>query len=324
LIHLGFHDFPLQLYHAEWPGVSDKNITVIKSYISNGSRTEMKELLAYISDLNNITGNLNVSQRTTTQSLTVSSDASISGSLTVGSGPINGLHINGTLIAMNDALVAGSLTVYGNVVGNPNTTISNNLVVNGDITCNKISGNVDASSITSGMVNSARLPNLNNFNYYASGGGITGPSWCKIITIYKPNEIYGPIKFNIIGARGQASGWSPNFDEDYYIRVRYNGTTVFETSYRNVNVSFGAMKLGFVRVDNNTTEAYLYRETADTIWGSILFNKYATDVLTIYNNSPILTEDPGAVFLPMRTNIPTPPATGTYTLQSNNGVLSWI
>jgi hypothetical protein len=98
LIHLGFHDFPLQLYHAEWPGVSDKNITVLKSYISNGSRTEMKELLAYISDLNNITGNLTVSQRTTTQSLTVSSDATISGSLVVGSGPINGLQINGTLV----------------------------------------------------------------------------------------------------------------------------------------------------------------------------------------------------------------------------------
>jgi hypothetical protein len=79
LIHLGFHDFPLQLYHAGWSGVSDRNIIVMKSYISNGNRVEMKELLAYISELNNITGDLNVSKKTTTQLLRVSSDATISG-----------------------------------------------------------------------------------------------------------------------------------------------------------------------------------------------------------------------------------------------------
>jgi predicted acyltransferase (DUF342 family) len=196
LIHLGFHDFPLQLYHAEWPGVSDKNITVIKSYISNGSRTEMKELLAYISDLNNITGKLNVSQRTTTQSLTVSSDASISGSLTVGSGPINGLQINGTLIVVNDA-------VNYNIIGK-----------------------IDASSLTSGIIDSARLPPLQVTLYtYNAPAPTAAPNWCRIMTLTMSANRFTPLKFNILGSC-PASGWPTYFDEDYYISLHVGEQTI--------------------------------------------------------------------------------------------------
>jgi hypothetical protein len=56
----------------------------MKSYTSNGSRIEVKELLAYVSDLNNITGDLKVTGRTTTQALTVGVEAIISGSLVAG------------------------------------------------------------------------------------------------------------------------------------------------------------------------------------------------------------------------------------------------
>jgi phage FluMu protein gp41 len=303
VIHVGFHDFPVILYHAEWTGISDKNITVMKSYVENGIRVEKKEQLAYVSDLNNITGNLTVIQAGSFGSnVYVTGDARIDGDFRVGAP-------NKQVFIYSDTQIEDNLIVYKDlqVVGN-------------------ISGKIDASNIASGIIDQQRLPasNMTNFNYYASNSGVAAPSWCKIITIYKPNEMYGPIKFNILGARGQASGWSPNFDEDYYIRVRYNGATVFETPYRNVNVSFGAMKLGFIRVDNNTTDAYLYRETADTIWGSILFNKYATDVITVFTNSPVLTTDPGVTFLPERpANIPVPPSTGAFTLKSNNGVLSW-
>jgi hypothetical protein len=117
LIYLGFHDFLLQLYHAEWTGVSDKNITVMKSYISNGSRTEVKELLAYVSDLNSITGNLAVTGRTTTQALTVGVEAIISGSMVVGSGPTTMLQVNGAFMAINDASIGGNLTANGNISG---------------------------------------------------------------------------------------------------------------------------------------------------------------------------------------------------------------
>jgi hypothetical protein len=120
VIHLGFHDFSLQLYHAEWTGVSDKNITVMKSYVdANNSRVEKKEQLAYVSDLNNITGDLKVSQRTTTDALTVSTEAIINGRV----------------------LIADSLIIY------------KNLTVVGDI-----AGKIDASNITSGVIDQQRLP----------------------------------------------------------------------------------------------------------------------------------------------------------------------
>jgi hypothetical protein len=131
------------------------------------------------------------------------------------------------------------MLVYSPLTCMTNTTISGNLTVNGNV-----SGKIGASNITSGTIDLARLPTscVTNFNYFSANSGVSAPSWCKIITIYKHNEIYGPIKFNIIGARGQASGWGPNFDEDYYIRVHYKESTDFKTSYRNLNVSYGAMK----------------------------------------------------------------------------------
>jgi hypothetical protein len=57
----------------------------------------------------------------------------------------------------------------------------------------------------------------------------------------------------------------------------------------------------------------------------MLFNKFSSDLITTYTTETVLTTDPGVTFLPQKLgNVPMPPATGQYTLQSNNGVLSWI
>jgi hypothetical protein len=57
----------------------------------------------------------------------------------------------------------------------------------------------------------------------------------------------------------------------------------------------------------------------------MLFNKFSSDLITTYQNEAVLTTDPGVTFLPQKLgNIPTPPTTGAYTLQSRDGVLSCI
>jgi hypothetical protein len=64
----------------------------------------VSENLTVIKDAN-VTVNLNVSKKTTTQTLVVSGDSTLSGSLNVGSGPTNALQANGGLMAMNDVMV---------------------------------------------------------------------------------------------------------------------------------------------------------------------------------------------------------------------------
>jgi hypothetical protein len=233
--------------------------------------------------------------------LTVSSDATISGSLSVGSGPSSGLQIKGSLIVVNDAV-------------NYN-----------------IMGKIDASSITSGTIESARLPPLQiNLYTYNAPAPTTAPNWCRIMTITMSANRFTPLKSNILGSR-PASGWPTYFDEDYYIQFRRDTTTaeLSDTYYyyacRRINYPLGEMKLSFVRTSFQEMDVYIYRDHNYAMSGSVLFNKISTTIITTYTNEPVLTTAPDyASFCPMRfATVPTPPATGTYTLQSNNGVLSW-
>jgi hypothetical protein len=97
------------------------------------------------------------------------------------------------------------------------------------------------------------------------------------------------------------------------------------SSYRISYVSVGQAKLGFIRVTTQIIDVYLYQEFAQYFRGLILFNKYSSDLITTYTTEPLLESDPGVTYLSTRTGfIPTPPATGTFTLQSVNGNLLWV
>jgi hypothetical protein len=294
----------------------------MKSLLVN-QNAAVSENLTVIKDTN-VSVNLNVSKKTTTQTLAVSADAVISGSLSAGSGPANGLQVNGVLMAMSDAMVSDNLTVY------------KNLQVMGNISGNVNVTNIDATDITNVTINSARLPPPYDLQYYAAdyyvalspnGVSDTTPTWTRIATITKNTNEYVPIKFNIIGGMGSGStlGWGASFDEDYYIRYSNATLTTFNTSYRMSRVTTYNAKLGFIRVSAKITDVYFYRETGQWYRGSMLFNKFSTDLITTYQNETALTDDPGVTFLPQKLgNIPTPPATGNYTLQSNDRLLSWI
>jgi hypothetical protein len=116
------------------------------------------------------------------------------------------------------------------------------------------------------------------------------------------------------------------FDEDYYIRYSNQSLTAFNTSYRMSRVSIYNAQLGFIRISTKMTDVYFYRETNQWFRGSILFNKYSSDVITTYTTEPVLSTAPdGLTFLPQKLgNIPSPPATGKFTLTSSDGVLSWV
>jgi hypothetical protein len=180
VIHVGFHDFPLQPYHAEWTGVSDKNITVLKSHIDpNNNRVETKEQLAYVSDLNNITGNVGISGRTTTNALTVTTEVIIKGHALIE----DTLMVYKNLSVIKDATIGGNLQVMGNISGDVNVT------------------NIDTTNITIGTINSARLPPPYDLQYYPAdydvalsynGVNDTAPTWTRIATINKKNKRMRP------------------------------------------------------------------------------------------------------------------------------------
>jgi hypothetical protein len=174
---------------------------------------------------------------------------------------------------MNDAMVGDNLTVYKNL--QVMSTISGNVNVT----------NIDATNITSGTINSARLPPPYDLQYYpadyhasSSPNGVndTTPTWTRISTITKNTNEYVPIKFNIIGGMGSGGtyGWGANIDEDYYLRYVNTTLTNFNTSYRMSRVTTYNAKLGFIRVSAQITDIYLYRELGQWYRGSILFNKY--------------------------------------------------
>jgi hypothetical protein len=127
-----------------------------------------------------------------------------------------------------------------------------------------------------------------------------------------------PIKFNIIGGMGSGSttGWGANINEDYYLRYANATLTSFNNSYRLSRVSTSNAKLGFIRVSAKITDIYFYRETGQWFRGSILFNKFSSDVITTYTTKPVLLTAPdGLTFLPQKLgNIPVPPATGNIAL----------
>jgi hypothetical protein len=152
--------------------------------------------------------------------------------------------------------------------------------------------------------------------------------WTRIATITENTNEYIPIKFNIIGGMGSEStfGWGSTFDEVHYLRYMRPALNDFHpSSYRISYVSVGQAKLGFVRVTAQITDVYLYQELAQYFRGSILFNKYSSDLITTYTTEPLLESDPGVTYLTTRIGfIPSPPATGTFTLQSVNGSLSWV
>jgi hypothetical protein len=196
--------------------------------------------------------------------------------------------------------------------------------------------NIDATNITSGTINSAQLPPPYDLQYYPAdfyvalgpnGVSDTSPTWTKIATITKNTNEYVPIKFNIIGGMGSGStvGWGANIDEDYYLRYANATLTAFNNSYRMSRVTTSNAKLKFIRVSSKITDVYFYRETGQYYRGSMLFNKFSSDLITTYTTETVLTTDPGVTFLPQKLgNVPMPPATGQYTLQSNNGTLSWV
>jgi hypothetical protein len=245
----------------------------------------------------------------------------ISGSFVLGSGPSNALQISGSLIVVNDAMISGNLTIY------------KNLQVMGTISGDVNVANIDSTNITSGTINSARLPppyDLQYFpaDYQAGRPPDSNPRWIRIATITKNTNEYVPIKFNIIGGMGSGGpyGWGATFDEVYYLRYMNPTLTNFHaSSYRISYVSVGQAKLGFIRVTAQVTDVYFYQELNQYFRGSILFNKYSSDLITTYLNEPILTEDPGVTFLSTRfATVPSPPASGQYALQSRDGVLSWV
>jgi hypothetical protein len=99
---------------------------------------------------------------------------------------------------------------------------------------------------------------------------------------------------------GGAMGWEATFDELYFVRY-YNSTlTNFHTSYRISYIASGNSKLGFTRVSAQVTDVYFYQELNQYFRGSILFNKYSSDLITTYTTEPVLTEDPGVTFLPTK------------------------
>jgi hypothetical protein len=193
---------------------------------------------------------------------------------------------------------------------------------------------MDASNITSGTIDPARIPPPNNlYTYSANAPQDFNPSWTRIMTIDKTTGgRFTPLRFNILGSRGNVSGWPPNFDEDYYLRYRRDTTTddlsntYYYDCYRKPNYINGVSQLIFVRISNTVMDVYLYREYAYFINGTILFNKLPTDIITTYTTEPVLTTAPDYAFpSPLRfMDIPIPPSTGNYTLTSNNGNLSWI
>jgi hypothetical protein len=192
--------------------------------------------------------------------------------------------------------------------------------------------NDDATNITSGTINSAGLPPPYDLQYFPVDHQVgrppdSSPRRSRIATITKNGNEYVPIKFNIIGGMGSGgtNGWGATFDEVHYLRYMNPTLTNFHSSYRISYVSVGQAKLGFIRVTSQVTDICFYQEINQYFRESILFNKYSSDLIITCSSVALLTEDPGVTFLPTRIGyVPTPPATGQYTLQSNNGVLSWV
>jgi hypothetical protein len=85
------------------------------------------------------------------------------------------------------------------------------------------------------------------------------------------------------------------------------------------------MKLSFVRTSFQEMDVYIYRDNNYAMNGSVLFNRISTAIITTYTNEPVLTVAPeNSTLCPLRfATVPSPPTTGTFTLQSRDGVLSW-
>jgi hypothetical protein len=140
------------------------------------------------------------------------------------------------------------------------------------------------------------------------------------------------MKFNFLASRGNASGWPPNIDDDYYLRIRRDSTTaeLSDTYYydanRKINYPYPGMQLSLVKTSVYAMDIYLYREVNYYMHGSILFNKLETDEITTYTSEPSVTTIPeNAKFWPVLfANVPTPPTSGTFNLQSVNGTLRWV
>jgi hypothetical protein len=245
------------------------------------------------------------------------------GSATVGTaGKGNGLIVNGIIQINNDGYDA-SLVVNGGLQGLKLYTIGGidvggGSIVRGDLT---VQGNLNAD------INASNV----NISYtYTAPSSSTSPNWCRIMTIGITSR-FSPFKFSIIGSR-PASGWRTWFDEEYYIQPRRDTTTAAlnDTYYyyanRTSNYPCATLQLCFVRTSLNELDVYMYRDRGDIMSGSIVFNKLPTNIITTYTNEPVLTTAPeNSSFCPLRFAIvPSPPATGNYTLQSRDGVLSWI
>jgi cytoskeletal protein CcmA (bactofilin family) len=149
--------------------------------------------------------------------LTVMGDTEILGNLVVG----KEIAALGKIEASLDIQANGAIIADGGFQGD-SAYIKNDLSVGG-----RIYGQMVASGITSGTIDPARLPSLNSsYTYSANSPQDFNPSWTRIMTIDKTTGgRFTPLKFNILGSRGVASGWPPNFDEDYYLRYRRDTTT---------------------------------------------------------------------------------------------------
>jgi hypothetical protein len=104
---------------------------------------------------------------------------------------------------------------------------------------------IDASSITSGTIDLARLPPLQINSYtYNAPAPTAAPNWCRIMTITMSANRFTPLEFNILGSR-PALGWPTYFDDNYYIQFRRDtttaelGDTYYSYAYRRTNYPLG-------------------------------------------------------------------------------------
>jgi hypothetical protein len=282
-------------------------------------------------------------------SLSISGPLSPNGGITIPADNALTVSTGGALVVSGTTTLTGGLTVVGTATGVyqkptggiPNSDLATLLVI-GTTSTTAMAGNKTAADLggiqlgtTAGTALEATM--VQNVNRVVKGLPNSN-SWTRIGFFTQKTSSAPEICAKIDFLCFTYINWIvPNSIEEYGILVNNSALDNVGKSYRITKGSFAgnSVKLQMIRTAVGVMELWLF-STASTTSGPEkhlkLNMQYDESRITWTETAPpsdnpsaeTVTTDPGVMDFPVKILIDAPPASGQYTLLSNNGVVSWV
>jgi hypothetical protein len=261
------------------------------------------------------------------------------------------ISTEGALVVSGTTTLTGGLTVVGAATGVyqkptggiPNSDLATPLVI-GTTSTTAMAGNKTAADLggiqlgtTAGKALEATVMAVAGSNkFYRTGFAVGAAGYKKIGTFQQKDGYYWGhfgIKINMVVSSSNGQ-WGTTAKGNVDAFIDFGTQTLTDVGYcyyiQNLEgtIATNGPQLKIVRVDNHTTDLYAYCLSSGSSQVTLLsfsFN-YDNGYFTFTPSSDAISPDPpeGMLDIPERQLMPQPPATGQYTLISNNGVISWV